>query len=73
MALKHPVQDKVLELCFVVCESLCVVGDALGCINDLSFTGFDVANKIRGWVFLMFASEDNGGIPISSSGLDRLE
>jgi len=63
MAFKNPTRDKVPKLGFIVRRPLGVVGNALGLVNYLAVTGFDMADEVRGRIFLAFTSEDNRGVP----------
>ena len=45
IALEDPAWNEILKFGLVVCWSLCIVGDAVGWIDNLAFAGFDMVER----------------------------
>lgn len=64
MAFKNPARDKISKFGFVVRRSMGIVRDTLGVVDNLPLAGFDMADEVRGRIFLAFTGKDDRGVPI---------
>ena len=64
MALEHPKWDKVSQYSLAVWGHMCIMGNTLWFIDDLTLARFDMTEKIGCGILLMFLGENNRRISV---------